>query len=405
MKNSNQHQHQNQKPRTNIMKKVLLFLLLLVVVIGAFLAGTYFVQSNKKNIETFETATPFRATIITKAVAAGTVIPEDEVEIKPQISGIIEKMFVEEGDKIKTGDLIARIKVVPNEQSLNSARNRIKNSKIISDNARVAFNRNKTLFDKGIISSQEFERAELSYNQAKQEVRNAQSDLQIIKKGSVGGSAANTNIRATVSGTILVIPVKEGDQVIESNTFNAGTSIATIADLGKMIFEGKVDEAEVGKLKPDSELIVNLGAIEDKEFAAKLTFVAPKGVEESGAVQFKIKADVALDDSYFIRAGYSANATIELEKKDSILVIDEGLLRFDAKNEDKPYVEIQTGDQEFKKKFIKLGISDGKNIEILSGIKEDDKIKVWNIKAKKIEDEENSDGEDEEDETEDETDD
>ncbi|MCH2192971.1 efflux RND transporter periplasmic adaptor subunit [Kordia sp.] len=375
------------------MKKVLRILLLIILLGGAFFAGTYFVKSNTTNVETFETTTAFKDTIIEKTVAAGTVIPENEVEIKPQISGIIEKIFVEEGDKIQAGDLIARIKVVPNEQSLNSARNRIKNQKIVMDNAKVAYDRNKTLFDKGIISSQEFERAELSYNQAKQEVRNAQSDLQIIKRGSVGGSAANTNIRATVSGTILVIPVKEGDQVIESNTFNAGTSIATIADLGKMIFEGKVDEAEVGKLKPNTELTVNLGAIEDKDFVAKLTFVAPKGVEESGAVQFKIKADVELDKNYFIRAGYSANATIELGKKENILVIDEGLLRFDSKNEDKPYVEIEKGEQEFEKKFIEVGISDGKNIEILSGLEKDDKIKIWNKFAIKKEDDK-SEGED-----------
>lgn len=380
------------------MKKVLLILLLIVFIVGAFGAASYFINSNKKNIETFETVTPFKSTIIRKTVAAGTVIPEDEVEIKPQISGIIEKIFVEEGDKIKTGDLIARIKVVPNEQSLNSAKNRIQNSQIVLDNAKISYDRNKTLFDKGIISSQDFERAELSYNQSKQELRNAQSDLQIIKKGSVGGTSANTNIRATVSGTILVIPVKEGDQVIESNTFNAGTSIATIADLGKMIFEGKVDEAEVGKLKPNSELTVSLGAIENKEFPAKLTFVAPKGVEESGAVQFKIKADVALDDNYFIRAGYSANASIELEKKEDILVIDEGLLRFDAKNDDKPYVEIEIGEQKFEKKFIELGISDGKNIEILSGLKEGDKIKVWNIKAAKKDDEKELEGEEYDDE-------
>ena len=371
------------------MKKILLILLLIVFILGAFGAASYFINSNKKSVDVYETATPFRTSIVKKTVAAGTVIPEDEVEIKPQISGIIEKIFVEEGDKIKTGDLIAQIKVVPNEQSLNSARNRIKNSQIVLDNAKIAFDRNKSLFDKGIISSQEFERAELSYSQSKQEIRNAQSDLQIIRKGSVGGSAENTNIRATVSGTILVIPVKEGDQVIESNTFNAGTSIATIADLGKMIFEGKVDEAEVGKLKPNSELKVSLGAIENKEFDAKLTFVAPRGVEESGAVQFKIKADVSLDENYFIRAGYSANASIELDKKEDILVIDEALLRFDAKNEDKPYVEVEIGDQKFEKRFIELGISDGKNIEILSGLKEEDKIKVWNIKATKKDDKEN----------------
>ncbi|EDP97447.1 efflux RND transporter periplasmic adaptor subunit [Kordia algicida OT-1] len=375
------------------MKKILLILLLIVFILGAFGAASYFISSNKKSTETFETETPFRTSIVRKTVAAGTVIPEDEVEIKPQISGIIEKIHVEEGEKIKTGDLIASIKVVPNEQSLNSARNRIKNSQIVLNNAKIAYDRNKSLFDKGIISSQEFERAELSYDQAKQEVRNAQSDLQIIKKGSVGGSSANTNVRATVSGTILVIPVKEGDQVIESNNFNAGTSIATIADLSKMIFEGKVDEAEVGKLKPDSELKVSLGAIEDKEFDAQLTFVAPKGVEESGAVQFKIRADVALDDDYFIRAGYSANASIELEKKEDVLVIDEGLLRFDSRNEDKPYVEVKTGEQKFKKQFIEVGISDGKNIEILSGLEEKDEIKVWNKKAKKIDDEDNNDKE------------
>lgn len=374
------------------MKKILLILLLIVFVLGAFAAASYFISSNKQSAETFETESPFRTSIVRKTVAAGTVIPEDEVEIKPQISGIIEKIHVEEGDKIKTGDLIASIKVVPNEQSLNSARNRIKNSQIVLNNAKIAFDRSKSLFDKGIISSQEFEQAELSYNQAKQEIRNAQSDLQIIKKGSVGGSSANTNIRATVSGTILIIPVKEGDQVIESNTFNAGTSIATIADLGKMIFEGKVDEAEVGKLKPDSELKVSLGAIEDKEFDAQLTFVAPKGVEESGAVQFKIRADVALDDAYFIRAGYSANASIELEKKEDVLVIDEALLRFDSKNEDKPYVEVKTGEQKFEKRFIEVGISDGKNIEIISGLKQKDEIKVWNKKAKQKDDQENTDG-------------
>ncbi|WP_046755141.1 efflux RND transporter periplasmic adaptor subunit [Kordia jejudonensis] len=385
------------------MKKFLLILFIFLFVVAIVFAGGYFMSSNKKNVEVFETEEPFRTSIVRKTVAAGTVIPEDEVEIKPQISGIIEKIYVEEGDKINTGDLIARIKVVPNEQSLNSAKNNIKNLQIVLDNARILYNRNKSLFDKGIISSQEFENAQLSFDQAKQNLRNSQSDLQIIKKGSVGGSAANTNIRATVSGTILVIPVKEGDQVIESNTFNAGTSIATIADLGKMIFEGKVDEAEVGKLKPNSELKVSLGAIEDKEFNAKLTFVAPKGVEESGAVQFKIKADVALDDNFFIRAGYSANASIELEKKEDVLVIDEALLRFDSRNDDKPYVEIETGDQEFEKKYIELGISDGKNIEILSGVKEGDKIKVWNVKAVKKEDvkEETNTDDDENDDSED----
>jgi len=315
---------------------------------------------------------------VPKTVATGKVIPKDEVEIKPQISGIIESIFVKEGDEIKAGDLIARVKVVPNEQSLNSARGRVKNAQILLNNAQIDYNRNKALFEKGVISLNEFQNAELSYNQAKQDVSNAQSDYQIIRVGSAGGSSsANTNIRATVAGTILEIPVKEGDQVIESNNFNAGTSIATIADLSKMIFEGKVDEAEVGKLKIDMPLLITLGAIQDKEFDAKLKFVAPKGNEEQGAVQFKIEGEVYLDSTYFIRAGYSANASIVLREKDSILAIKEALLQFDEVTQD-PYVEVEIGDQEFERRDLEIGISDGINVEILSGITENDKIKVWN---------------------------
>ena len=250
-------------------------------------------------------------------------------------------------------------------------------------NAKIAYDRNKGLFDKGVISRSDFENVELAYNQAKNDLKNAQNDYQIIRSGSVGGGgSANTNIRAQIAGTILEIPVKEGDQVIESNNFNAGTTIASIADMSKMIFEGKVDEAEVGKIKKDIDLDITLGAVADKKFPAKLNFVAPKGTEESGAVQFTIKADVTLDDSYFLRAGYSANAEIVLEQKDSILSIKESLLQFDKKTE-KPYVEVQTGDDTFEKRNLKLGISDGINVEILEGVTIDDKIKVWNKKFEK----------------------
>ena len=211
-----------------------------------------------------------------------------------------------------------------------------------------------------------------------QDVSNADTDLQIIKLGSAGGSAtANTNIRATVAGTVLEMPIKEGDQVVESNTFNNGTTIAIIADLSKMIFEGKVDESEVVKLKVGMPLTVNLGAIQDKEFEAKLKFIAPKGNEEQGAVQFKIEGDVYLDKDFFVRAGYSANASLVLERKDSILAIPEALLQFDKKSE-KPYVEVQINDQKFERRDIKTGISDGINVEIISGITIEDNIKVWN---------------------------
>jgi HlyD family secretion protein len=325
-------------------------------------------------------------------VVTGKVIPEDEVEIKPQIQGIIEALFVKEGDQVDTGDLLAKIKVVPNEQNLNSAQGRLANSKIVLKNAEIEFNRNKDLYDKGIISKQEYDNLQLRYNQAKLDVSNATSDLQIIRSGSRGGAAsANTNIRATVPGTVLEIPVEEGFQVIASNSFNAGTTIANIADLNKMIFEGKVDEAEVGKLKVGMPLEVNLGAIEDQSLEAKLKFIAPKGNEELGAVQFIIEADLFLNDSIFVRAGYSANASLVLERKDSVMAIPESLLQFDRKTE-KPYVEVSIGEQEFERRDIEIGISDGVNVEILSGLTEEDQIKVWNKTEpiKKGEEEESS---------------
>mgnify|MGYP000010115932 FL=1 len=368
--------------------KILKYVGISVLVLGGLFAAAYFIKTNSKSIIEYDTENPFISSIERKTVVTGKVIPEDEVEIKPQISGIIDVLFVEEGDQVKTGDLLAKVKIVPNEQSLNSARGRLENTKIVLKNAEVLYKRNKALYEKEIIAKQEFESAELRYNQAKLDVANAASDLKIIRLGSADGSTtANTNVRATVAGTILEIPVKEGDQVIESNTFNAGTSIATIADLNKMIFEGKVDEAEVGKLKVGMPLSVSLGAIEDQAFEARLKFIAPKGNEEQGAVQFIIEGDIYLNDSTLVRAGYSANASLILERKDSILVIPESLLQFE-KDSDTPFVELEVEGQEFEKKEIETGISDGINIEILSGLTLEDNIKVWNkTEPKKIRDE------------------
>jgi len=349
-----------------------------LLVFGAVFATLYFIKTNSKPLVEYDIQSPKIQSIEKKTVVTGTVIPEDEVEIKPQISGIIEKLFVEEGDLVSNGDLLAKVKVVPNEQALNTAKGRLSNTLILLKNAEVEFKRNQSLFEKEIISKQQFDNAKLSYDQAEQNVKNARSDLQIIKLGSAGGSTiANTNIRATVAGTILEIPVKEGDQVIESNTFNAGTTIATVADLNKMIFEGKVDEAEVAKLTIGMPLTVNLGAIQDKDFDAQLKFIAPKGNEEQGTVQFKIEGDVYLDNSVFIRAGYSANASLILEKKDSIMGISEALLQFDKITND-PYVEVKNDKGTFERKNIQVGISDGINVEIISGLSMEDKIKVWN---------------------------
>jgi HlyD family secretion protein len=348
--------------------KILKYLGIGLLVFGAIFATLYFIKTNSKPLIEYDIQSPEIQSIKTKTVVTGTVIPEDEVEIKPQISGIIEKLFVEEGDLVTNGDLLAKVKVVPNEQALNTAKGRLE----------IEFKRNQSLFEKEIISKRDFENAKLNYDQAKQNVENARTDLQIIKMGSAGGSTtANTNIRATVAGTILEIPIKEGDQVIESNTFNAGTTIATVADLNKMIFEGKVDEAEVAKLIIGMPLKVSLGAIQDKEFDAQLKFIAPKGNEEQGTVQFKIEGDVYLDNSIFIRAGYSANASLVLENKDSIMGISEALLQFDKITND-PFVEIKNDQGAFERKNIELGISDGINVEVISGLNIKDEIKVWN---------------------------
>ena len=358
--------------------KILKYIGIALLVFGALFAAAFFIKTNNKSAIVYDTQTVITTSIERKTVVTGKVIPEDEVEIKPQIQGIIEALFVEEGDLVNTGDLLAKIKVVPNEQNLNSAEGRLANSRIVLKNAEIELNRNKDLYEKGIISKQNFDNVQLRFNQSKQDVSNAVSDLQIIRSGSKGGAAsANTNIRATVPGTVLEIPVEEGFQVIASNSFNSGTTIATIADLNKMIFEGKVDEAEVGKLRVGMPLEVNLGAIEDQALEAQLKFIAPKGNEEQGAVQFIIEADLFLNDSIFVRAGYSANASLVLERKDSIMAIPEALLQFDRETEE-PYVEVQTEDQKFERRDVEIGISDGVNVEIISGLTKEDQIKVWN---------------------------
>lgn len=360
------------------MSKTVKIIIGIVVLILLLVVLKYFKDANSKSIEDYKVEEPFYTSINTQAVATGKLNPEEEIELKPQISGIIDEILVEEGDKVKKGDLIAKIRVVPNEQSLVSANSRIKTAQLSYNNAETLYNRNKSLFEKGVIAQQDFENSELSFNQAKETLKQAQNDYQIIKRGSIsGGASANTNIIAQISGTILEIPVREGDQVIESNNFNDGTTIATIADMSHMIFEGKVDEAEVGKISEGKDIKVVLGAIKDKDFPAQLIFIAPKGVEENGAVQFTIKANVTIEDGINVRAGYSANAEIDIESKDSVFAIREALLQYNRITE-KPFVEILEGEGKYKKVDVELGISDGINVEITEGLKKGDKVKVWN---------------------------
>ena len=351
---------------------------IILLILGFLFAIAYFVRTNSKSAIEYETTNPFISSIELTSVVTGKVIPEDEVEIKPQLNGIIEKILVEEGDTVQNGQLIAVIKVVPDERSVYGAQAQVTSSKLNLENGEKQLNRAKELFAKQIISQQEFEDAELRYNSAKENLKAAENDLEIIRNGSVAGSStANTNIRATLSGTILEIPVEVGDQVIAANNFNAGTSVAIIADLSQMIFEGKVDEAEVGNLTNGMKIIVSMAAIPNKEFDAKLKFVAPKGTEEGGAVQFKIEAELTFDDDTFVRAGYSANGELVVNSKIDIMVIPEAVLQFDRKTQ-QPYVEIEISDQKFERKELEIGLSDGIKVEILSGLEMTDNIKIWN---------------------------
>ncbi|MDG1337847.1 MAG: efflux RND transporter periplasmic adaptor subunit [Flavobacteriaceae bacterium] len=351
---------------------------IIVLILGLLFAIAYFVRTNSKSAIQYDTTTAFTSSIQKTSVVTGTVIPEDEVEIKPQLNGIISEIMVEEGDMVNNGDLIAIIKVVPDERSVYGAQSQVNAAELNVKNAERQMQRAEELFSKQIISQQEYEDAELRFNTAKENLQAAQNDLEIIRKGSVSGSStANTNIRATITGTILEIPIKLGDQVIAANSFNSGSTVAIIADLNMMIFEGQVDEAEVGRLEVGQDLSVSMAAIPDKEFLAKLKFVAPKGTEAGGAVQFKIEADLTLDESTFIRAGYSANGTLVVDNRQDIMVIAEALLQFDRKTS-VPYVEVETSNQNFERRDITIGLSDGIKVEILDGLEMTDKIKIWN---------------------------
>jgi len=361
------------------MKKVVTIIVLLIIV--ALFGGSlyYLYQKNQENPEIFKTESPTTQTIVKKTMATGTLIPREEVEVKPNISGVVDKLFVKPGDNVEIGDMIAQLKVVPNITSLNSAKNQVRQSKINLNNEKKIFARQKELYGKGVISENDFDLAKNAYDNALQNVKAAEENLEIIETGTTqdAGNAATTEIKARISGMILDVPIEVGNQVIEANNFNEGTTIAMIAKTDDMIFKGKVDESEVGKIKEGLPLEITVGAIEDKTFNATLDYISPKGTEENGAVQFDIEGSLKLNDSIFIRAGLSANASIILERSKDVLAISESLVQFEKETQE-PFVEVEVGEQKFEKRMVELGLSDGINVEVKSGVSEGDKIKVWN---------------------------
>jgi HlyD family secretion protein len=352
---------------------VKIFLLLsLVSLFGYTLYFLY--QKSKPRVVVYQTKSPFITDVVRKTVATGSIIPRHEIEIKPKVSGIVSEIYIKEGDIIRKGDRIGRINIIPDIANLNNAESRVRRATINYEDAKTNYDRQQSLFEQRVIAVAEFERAGVTYKTAKEELEAAQDNLQIIREGAAqrSGRATNTIIESTISGMVLDVPIKAGNSVIESNNFNSGTTIAIVADMGEMIFEGKIDESEVGRIREGMNLILTIGALESETFDAQLEHIAPKGFLENGAVQFKIQAKVALKEGSFLRAGYSANADIVLDRRDNVMVVEESLLIF---SRDSVFVDVETSTDIFERRLIRTGISDGINIEVLSGVSLDDKIK------------------------------
>ena len=363
------------------MKKILPYLLGLLILSGIGYTLYFLYAKAQEKPVVYATEKPEKRDIVNKTVATGAIEPREEVDIKPQVSGIINELFVEPGDEVQVGDPIARIQVIPNMASLNAAQNRVERAQLELQNAEINYQRNKALFDKGALSELDFRDIELRYQNAKVELQNAKDNLDIVKEGATKGSGkeAITLVKATTKGMVLQVPVKVGNQVIESNNFNDGTTIATVADMRDMIFLGKIDESEVGRIEVGMPLVLTIGAISNATYQATLEYISPKGILENGAIQFEIKANVQLEEGSFLRAGYSANADIVLDQRVQVLAINEKLLQFDN---DSPFVEVALSDQQFERRALKLGLSDGLYVEVLEGILADDEVKIWNQPGK-----------------------
>ncbi|MBP9553367.1 MAG: efflux RND transporter periplasmic adaptor subunit [Bacteroides sp.] len=351
----------------------------LVVVVAAIFVGTFaFLYSKSKpQIKQYEIATPEITDLEKTTVATGKVEPRDEILIKPQISGIVDEVYKEAGQTVKKGEVIAKVKVIPELGQLNSAENRLRLAEINTKQAETEFARMKKLYQDKLISKEEYEKSEVSVKQAREEKATSKDALDIIKEGITKKSASysNTMIRSTIDGLILDVPVKAGNSVIMSNTFNDGTTIATVANMNDLIFRGNIDETEVGRIHEGMPIKLTIGALQNLTFDATLEYISPKGVEQNGANQFEIKAAIKVPDSVNIRSGYSANAEIVLDKASKVIAIPESTIEFSG---DSTFVWVLTDsvpEQKFIRRQVTTGLSNGIKLEIKKGLTMKEKVR------------------------------
>ena len=371
--------------KNRIVKKILRIIFL--VLVGAAVVGTFYFLWKKAQpvITMYEVVTPKRDSVETKTVATGKVEPRDEVLIKPQMSGIISELLKEAGQMVKEGEIIAKIKVIPEMVQLNSAESRVRVAKISLEQIEATYKRDEDLHKQGVISKEDYETSLANYKKAQEEAENAQDALEIIREGisRKSASSSTTQVRSTITGMILDVPIKVGNSVIQSNTFNDGTTIASVADMNNMIFRGKVDETEVGRIHEGMPIKLTVGALDSRTFDATLEYVAPKGVEENGAVLFEIKAAVQMPEDAFIRAGYSANAEIVLKRATDVLTVPECCVEFSGDSTFVQIVKQEKPEQLFEKRAVTVGLSDGIKIEVKEGLSEGDKIRGGIVAANK----------------------
>ena len=356
------------------MKKVFKYIVVALIAV-AFIGTFVFLYKNSQPEQIRYQELPAKKQDVARStVLTGKIVPRNEVNIKPQINGIIAEIYKEAGQMVQQGEVIARLTVIPDMNSLSAAQSRVRLSEINLKQAQTNFDREKALFDKDLISAEEYEKAGQALSQAKEEYAASQESLEVIRDGvsSKNATSSSTLIRSTITGLILDIPVKVGNSVIQANTLNDGTTVATVANMNDLIFEGQIDETEVGSLYEGMPLTITIGALKDYTFDAHLEYISPKAVENNGANQFKVKAAVKVDSEHVIRSGYSANAQIDLEKATDVLTVPESALEF-VKEESYVYKKKQDGT--YTKTKVTTGLSDGVNIEIKEGLSEGDTVR------------------------------